>query len=60
MYVCVIAVCLDLPQGASDFEVEGGDGSVGGCDVGGEVFFGDVGGGDRFAFCLVSNCLIRS
>ena len=47
-YGCVIAVCLDLAQGASDFEVEGGDGGVGGCDVGLEVVFRYVFWGDLF------------
>lgn len=57
-YGCVIAVCLDLAQGASDLEVEGGDGGVGSCDVGREVLFGDVGGGDGFGFftCCQLSC----
>jgi hypothetical protein len=39
-----------LAAGASDFEVEGRDGGVGGGDVGGEVVFCDVFWGDRFSF----------
>lgn len=39
-----------LAAGASDFEVEGRDGGVGGGDVGGQVVFCDVFWGDRFSF----------